>query len=137
MPGTGLEPVWPCGLGILSPLRLPVSPPGLLADPSLDLLRARFGNLEQPDRSLRRRVPIFLPVLQRAQRYAEPLRELRLAEAGRCANSLDPIALHVSRRRKVGGESRNRTGVHGFAGRCMTTLPSRLATKKGSHADFP
>src|SRR6266850_5156188 len=26
-----------------------------------------------------------------------------------------------------GGGSRNRTGVHGFAGRCMTTLPSRLA----------
>src|SRR5690242_6611591 len=30
-----------------------------------------------------------------------------------------------------GGGSRNRTGVHGFAGRCMTTLPSRLAWKKG------
>src|SRR5262245_21063353 len=25
----------------------------------------------------------------------------------------------------AGGGSRNRTGVHGFAGRCMTTLPSR------------
>ena len=26
----------------------------------------------------------------------------------------------------TGGGSRNRTGVHGFAGRCITTLPSRL-----------
>ena len=67
VPGTGLEPVWPCGLGILSPLRLPVSPPGLFADPALDLLRARFGDPEQLDRCFRRRVPIFLPVLQRAQ----------------------------------------------------------------------
>ena len=25
--------------------------------------------------------------------------------------------------RKIGGWGRNRTGVHGFAGRCMTTLP--------------
>src|SRR3954468_17999833 len=30
-----------------------------------------------------------------------------------------------------GGGSRNRTGVHGFAGRCMNTLPSRRAGKKG------
>ncbi len=28
MPGTGIEPVRPCGRGILSPLRLPISPPG-------------------------------------------------------------------------------------------------------------
>src|SRR5690348_13186281 len=28
MPGAGLEPAQPCGQGILSPLRLPVSPPG-------------------------------------------------------------------------------------------------------------
>ncbi len=28
--------------------------------------------------------------------------------------------------RKIdGGGRRNRTGVHGFAGRCMTTLPPR------------
>src|SRR5687767_7017533 len=29
-----------------------------------------------------------------------------------------------------GGGSRNRTGVHGFAGRCMTTLPSRQGRQK-------
>ncbi len=28
VPGTGLEPVQPQGRGILSPLRLPISPPG-------------------------------------------------------------------------------------------------------------
>ena len=28
VPGVGIEPTWPCGRGILSPLRLPVSPPG-------------------------------------------------------------------------------------------------------------
>ena len=28
VPGAGLEPAWPCGRGILSPLCLPVSPPG-------------------------------------------------------------------------------------------------------------
>ena len=28
VPGAGVEPAWPRGRGILSPLRLPVSPPG-------------------------------------------------------------------------------------------------------------
>ena len=28
VPGAGLEPASPCGRGILSPLRIPVSPPG-------------------------------------------------------------------------------------------------------------
>src|SRR5215213_11557154 len=28
MPGAGLEPARPCSQGILSPLRLPISPPG-------------------------------------------------------------------------------------------------------------
>ena len=32
VPGTGLEPVWPRGRGILSPLCLPVSPPGLFLE---------------------------------------------------------------------------------------------------------
>ena len=31
--------------------------------------------------------------------------------------------------RKAGGGGRNRTGVHGFAGRCMTTLPPRRNQK--------
>src|SRR6185437_334406 len=31
VPGAGVEPAWPCGRGILSPLRIPVSPPGPVA----------------------------------------------------------------------------------------------------------
>src|SRR5262249_39914029 len=60
VPGAGVEPAWPRGLGILSPLCLPVSPPG----PGVWV-------------------------------------------------------------RELGGGGRNRTGVDGFAGRCMTTLPPR------------
>src|SRR5258706_11779225 len=30
---------------------------------------------------------------------------------------------------EVGGGGRNRTGVHGFAGRCMTTLPPRRGAR--------
>ena len=69
VPGTGFEPVRSCDLGILSPLCLPVSPPG----------QSRI-----------------------------------VAES-------------------TGGGGRNRTGVHGFAGRCMTTLPPRpgARSKKG------
>ena len=40
--------------------------------------------------------------------------------------------LHV---KKIGGGGRNRTGVHGFAGRCMTTLPPRhdcIAKREGT-----
>src|SRR6266705_3754155 len=37
----------------------------------------------------------------------------------------------------VGGGGRNRTGVHGFAGRCMTTLPPRPAcVRLGTAEDF-
>ena len=61
VPGAGLEPARSCLRGILSPLRLPIPPPGL-----------------------------------------------------------------GSRRVDFGGWGRNRTGVHGFAGRCMTTLPPSL-----------
>jgi hypothetical protein len=52
VPGAGVEPARDCSRGILSPLRLPIPPPG-----------------------------------------------------------------------QCGGWGRNRTGVHGFAGRCITTLP--------------
>src|SRR5205085_9090183 len=32
--------------------------------------------------------------------------------------------------------SRSRTGVHGFAGRCMTTLPSRRGSEQKGKAHF-
>ena len=45
-------------------------------------------------------------------------------------------------RKQSGGGGRNRTGVHGFAGRCMTTLPPRrklglalIQTKRG-HSNY-
>src|SRR5688572_6142614 len=40
VPGAGLEPARPCGLGILSPLRLPASPPGRA---ERERLEARVG----------------------------------------------------------------------------------------------
>src|SRR5262245_10304731 len=36
---------------------------------------------------------------------------------------------------RVGGGGRNRTGVHGFAGRCMTTLPPRPRKKTKGKAE--
>jgi hypothetical protein len=72
VPGAGIEPAWPCGRGILSPLRIPVSPSGPARRMPDDAVRdQRFGALREKD----------------------------------------------------GGLGRNRTGVRGFAGRCMTTLP--------------
>jgi hypothetical protein len=51
------------------------------------------------------------------------------AEAGATPNSahigLRHYLLMRSYLHRVGGGGRNRTGVHGFAGRCMTTLPPR------------
>ena len=39
------------------------------------------------------------------------------------------IAKDIEEFSKHGGEYRNRTGVHGFAIRCVTTPPTRLRTK--------
>ena len=44
------------------------------------------------------------------------------------------VCLRTIQCERFGGGGRNRTGVHGFAGRCMTTLPPRqrdLQTRKG------
>ena len=35
-----------------------------------------------------------------------------------------------------GGGGRNRTGVHGFAGRCMTTLPPRQSLKRKGEGPY-
>ena len=37
----------------------------------------------------------------------------------------------------IGGEYRNRTGVHGFAIRCVTTPPTRRQSGKGRLSDRP
>lgn len=73
VPGVGIEPTWPRGRGILSPLRLPVSPSG--------------------------RGAIIACCRQR-----------------RCKKE------GARRRLEDGGRGRNRTGVRGFAIRCITTL---------------
>ena len=73
VPGTGIEPVRCFHRGILSPLRLPISPPG------------------------RRKVRQYVGVTD-----------------------------------DNGGWTRNRTEVHGFAGRCITTLPSSRMYDKRS-----
>ena len=48
VPETGIEPVWPCGRGILSPLRLPVSPLRQMEeqDGEDDHIRTREGSQE-------------------------------------------------------------------------------------------
>lgn len=45
-----------------------------------------------------------------------------------------PLARSVSSKslKRFGGEYRNRTGVHGFAIRCVTTPPTRLCGVKSS-----
>ena len=41
-----------------------------------------------------------------------------------------PGQVHRRKNKETGGWGRNRTGVHGFAGRCITTLPpSRVIAK--------
>ena len=44
------------------------------------------------------------------------------------AGAENTTAPHGRRRLATGGGGRNRTGVHGFAGRCITTLPPRQVT---------
>ena len=38
-----------------------------------------------------------------------------------------------ARRQEIGGHGRNRTGVHGFAGRCVTTPPRGQSMARHSH----
>ena len=48
-----------------------------------------------------------------------------------------PAATNYATRAAItGGGGRNRTGVHGFAGRCMTTLPPRQIRKKGKRLTY-
>jgi hypothetical protein len=114
VPGVGVEPTWPCGRGILSPLRLPVSPPGRSR-----IMRGRRerSRLASPSRKPMNRKRLRVAAMGRSHRT-----ETRRGE----------LEVRGSRRRERsqhGGQGRNRTGVRGFAGRCMTTLPP-------GHADF-
>src|ERR1041384_5804949 len=50
---------------------------------------------------------------------------------------LSPRCLPVSPPGQTGGGSRTRTGIDGFAIRCMTLLPSRQKAKREGLATFP
>src|SRR5438034_7014294 len=91
MPGAGLEPAWGCPQGILSPLRLPVSPPGLgmklagigstrpgVTSPEGDARRRGVLKDQSPDRdgappaaartAMRRPADVLLPTAGRSHR---------------------------------------------------------------------
>ena len=59
----------------------------------------------------------------------------RTGTALRPGDFKSPAATNYATRAVItGGGGRNRTGVHGFAGRCMTTLPPRRKKQKGKTA---
>ena len=59
----------------------------------------------------------------------DPSRPLRSFECG-------SKYIEATVREQSGGGGRNRTGVHGFAGRCMTTLPPRRVLETGNSEGF-
>ena len=61
----------------------------------------------------------------------------RTGTALRPGDFKSPAATNYATRAAItGGGGRNRTGVHGFAGRCMTTLPPRQIRKKGKRLNY-
>ena len=87
-----------------------------VASAKVGLNFSRTGALQPPSRSLR------FPGRHDARKAMEFCRRLPLETAGQIKNIRKPaIAGYVSK--NTGGLGRNRTGVRGFAGRCMTTLP--------------
>ena len=95
VPGAGIEPAWPQGRGILSPLRIPVSPPGRRAE---CLCTGGADRSMHAQRDCRETCAHKKPAIRRASGWRGSQRD-------------------------YGGRGRNRTGVRGFAVRCMTTLP--------------
>src|SRR5450631_638093 len=75
----------------------------------------------------------------KAKRFSEEqiIGVLMEAEAGPTPNFAHIGLCHYlfirSYLHRVGGGGRNRTGVDGFAGRCMTTLPPRQVVGYSSH----
>ncbi len=96
VPGAGLEPARPFERGILNPLCLPISPPGLIKTCLRDAL---FVNLICK--------PYFL------SHFSAPPPDN--PECGR----------QRTHAQESGGASRSRTEVGGFAIRSMATLPTR------------
>ncbi|MEY3667062.1 MAG: hypothetical protein RL572_602 [Pseudomonadota bacterium] len=102
VPGTGIEPVRSCDRGILSPLRLPISPPGQIAG---------------AERNTRGRI-----VMQRPGDSYEPGHQHEPNSQVIAAHIIVILSVKIAKRSR-GGWGRNRTGVRGVAVRCMTTLP--------------
>ncbi len=90
MPGAGIEPARCCHRGILSPLRLPISPSGLNMKARTILPESAMGFSSSCGKAI--------ILTKKSTRY----------------NS-DAF--------RYGGRARNRTEVHGFAIRCIATLP--------------
>ena len=70
-----------------------------------------------------------------------PGRQVSASERMNCfAGTVVPLArnegLHVVDRTEIGGWGRNRTGIDGFAGRCITTLPPSLGGYVGRGTRF-
>ena len=106
VPGTGIEPVQPCGRGILSPLRLPISPSGRLLCGLYPVHRNEKGKA---------RICAF-PSCSGAGDESRT-RDLNLGK----------VALYQLSYSRVtsGGAIQSRTGLAGFAIRCITALLSR------------
>ena len=103
MPGAGVEPARCCHRGILSPLRLPISPSGPW---SRRILHVHPGADQQT----------------RTGKDSATGETSTTGDSGKVAPA------------KSGGRARNRTEVHGFAIRCITTLPLGQADRF-SHPD--
>lgn len=109
-------------LNVSSPLRLPVSPPGQDARRQCNQYKTYF----QHRRSGISRMPVAASgrtwTSCAVRVIAGEIRRRKTsrsdADGKSAARKTEGMAM-----RKYGGWGRNRTGVHGFAGRCMTTLP--------------
>ena len=89
------------------------------SEQDIHLGRPPAGNFDDsPKRTERAR-------LQPSSRRHSPHRALQQAHAKALNQSARGSVAQRTFARAAGGGGRNRTGVHGFAGRCMTTLPPR------------
>ena len=66
-------------------------------------------------------------------KYATRLRYAPKTAIVSTAKNAAIVLLEQFDAKTYGGGGRNRTGVHGFAGRCMTTLPLRHITSTALH----
>ena len=135
VPGVGIEPTYSFEWGILSPLRLPFRHPGLGCAASMvpdargdGNARSLCGLVDAVARGSaamremgRRKTKTAARSAAVGWRPGSESNRARRTPQLRLRTNAPPRAMKTKRR--DGGLGRNRTGVHGFAGRCMTTLP--------------